>query len=370
MLVVVAGPRTCYARSGGVSIAYQVLGAGPVDVVLVPGFVSHLEIQWQSGSYRRFVERLAAGARVIRYDKRGTGLSDPVACAPTLEQRSGDLRVVLDAAESARAALFGFSEGGPTAIRFAVDEPGRTAALILYGTSARPPPLWYRNRFRELIARWGEGASLDMFAPSLAASDAQRESAGAFERAGASPAMARALLEALVETDVRTLLPQVTAPTLVMHREGDLIRLDEARYVARRIPGAHFLSLGGADHLPWIGDSVAVVRAVEGFLDQAPVGGAAGEPVHGREPAGDKVRDPASGGLGWQQLTSAERVVSMLAAEGLSNPAIASRLFISRHTVEAHLKHVFVKLGIGSRVELAGIALREGRKIPELRDAE
>jgi pimeloyl-ACP methyl ester carboxylesterase/DNA-binding CsgD family transcriptional regulator len=368
--MVVAGPRTRYARSGDVSIAYQVLGTGPVEVVLVPGFVSHLDFQWESGSYRRFVERLAVGARVIRYDKRGTGLSDPVACAPTLEQRSEDLRAVLDAAGSARAALFGFSEGGPTAIRFAVDEPGRTAALILYGTSARPPPLWYRDRFRGLIARWGQGASLDMFAPSLAASAAQRESAGAFERAGASPAMARALLEALVETDVRALLPQVAVPALVMHREGDLIRLDEARYVARRIPGARFLQLGGADHLPWIGDSDAVAVAVEGFLDQAPAGITADQPPHSRGRAGHEVRDPACGGLGWQQLTSAERVVSMLAAEGLSNPAIAGRLFISRHTVEAHLKHVFVKLGIGSRVELAGIALREGRKIPELRDAE
>jgi pimeloyl-ACP methyl ester carboxylesterase len=150
----VVGPRTCYARSGDFSIAYQVAGVGSLALVLVPGFVSHLEIQWQSRSYRRFVERLAAGARVIRYDKRGTGLSDPVACPPTLEQRAEDLRAVLDAAGSTRAALFGSSEGGPTAIRFAVDEPERTAVLVLYGTSARPPPLWYRNRFRELIASW------------------------------------------------------------------------------------------------------------------------------------------------------------------------------------------------------------------------
>src|SRR5262249_29917820 len=161
-------------------------------------------IQWQSGSYRRFVERLGAGGRGVRDDKRGTGVLGPGGCAPALGQRGGGLRVVLDAGEGARAAVVGFFVGGPTAVRLPGCEPGRTAALILSGTSAGPPPLWYRNRFRELIARWGEGASLDMFAPSLAASDAQRESAGAFERAGASPAMARALLEALVETDVRT----------------------------------------------------------------------------------------------------------------------------------------------------------------------
>jgi pimeloyl-ACP methyl ester carboxylesterase len=176
-----------------VSIAYQALGDGRVDLVIVPGFVSHLEIQWRSRPHRRFLERLAEGGRVIRYDKRGTGLSDPVARAPTLEQRVADLRVVLDAVDSDRAVLLGYSEGGPTAIGFAVDALERTEGLILYGTSSRPPPLWFRDRFRELIADWGQGTSLDMFAPSLASesSSSQREAAGAFERAGASPAMAR-----------------------------------------------------------------------------------------------------------------------------------------------------------------------------------
>ena len=205
ILLLVAKPRTCYARSGDVSVAYQVLGGGPVDLVIVPGFVSHLEIQWQSRLYRRFVERLAEGARVIRYDKRGTGLSDPVASAPTLEQRVADLRAVLDAVDCERAVLVGYSDGGPTAIGFAVGAPERISRLVLYGAAARPPPLWFRDRFRELIADWGQGASLEMFAPSLASESdsSQREAAGAFERAGASPAMARALLEALVQTDVR-----------------------------------------------------------------------------------------------------------------------------------------------------------------------
>jgi DNA-binding CsgD family transcriptional regulator len=210
-----------------------------------------------------------------------------------------------------------------------------------------------------------------MFAPSLAVSDAQRELAGTFERASASPAMARTLLEALIRTDVRELLPRVSVPTLVMHREGDLIPVDEARYVARRIPGARYLPLRGADHLPWTGDSDAVVSATEGFLQQARISLPADEPAHAQARARNKVTDPAAdGGSAWQQLTSAEQVVSMLVAEGLSNPAIASRLFISRHTVEAHLKHIFLRLGIGSRVELARIAFCEGAKIPELRDAD
>jgi pimeloyl-ACP methyl ester carboxylesterase len=128
--------------------------------------------------------------------------------------------------------------------------------------------LWFRHRFRELIADWGQGTSLDMFAPSLASesSSSQREAAGAFERAGASPAMARALLEALVQTDVRHLLSRVSVPTLVIHRDGDVIPVDEARYVARRMPGARYLELSGVDHLPWIGDSDAVVNAIKLFV--------------------------------------------------------------------------------------------------------
>ncbi len=364
-LVAVSGPRTRYARSGDVHIAYQVVGDGP-DLVVVPGFVSHLDMQWGSEVTRRFVVRLAQGLRVIRYDKRGTGLSDPVACAPTLEERLDDLRAVLAAAGSTRTALLGYSEGGPTAIGLAVEEPERTSGLILYGTSARPPPLWYRQRFRELIAHWGDGTSLEMFAPSVAASAAEREAAGAFERAAASPAMARTLLEALVETDVRRLLGRVTVPALVVHRERDVIPLDEARYVARRIAGARFLALPGADHLPWRGDSESVVVAIERFLAEV----AAGIPADGAllqaraEAAPTATASSADGRSAWQHLTRAERVVAVLVAEGLSNPAIARQLCISRHTVEAHLKHIFLKLDIASRVELASIAVREGAKDP------
>lgn len=358
-------PRTRYARTGDMHIAYQVLGEGSLDIVVVPGFVSHLEVQWQSNAHRRFIESLSAGARVIRFDKRGTGLSDPVAVPPTLEQRVRDLGAALDAVGSEHTVLFGYSEGGPTAIRFAVEHPDRTKALILYGTSARPPPLWYRNRFRTLIARWGEGASLDMFAPSVAASESQRAAAGAFERAGASPAMATALLEALIETDVRELLPQISVPTLVLHRERDLISVDEARYVVRRIPEARYVELPGQDHLPWIGDTGTVVRAVQDFL-AAVSSGTPSAPA--TAPAGGSRRDARGNGAespsGWAELTPAERVVSTLVAEGLSNPAIAERLFISRHTVEAHLKHIFVKLGIRSRAELAALAARESEKDP------
>lgn len=148
-----ARPATRYARSGDAHVAYQAHGKGPVDLVLTPGFISHLDLQWESVAYRRFISQLAACARVIRYDKRGTGLSDPVPSVPTLEQRVDDLSAVMDAAESAQAIVLGYSEGGPTALQFAARAPGRTLGLILYGTSSMPPPPDNAQRFRDALSR-------------------------------------------------------------------------------------------------------------------------------------------------------------------------------------------------------------------------
>ena len=349
-------PRTCYARTGEAHVAYQVTGEGPVDLVLTPGFISHLDLQWESVSYRRFVRQLATFARVIRYDKRGTGLSDPVTAVPTLEQRVDDLGAVLDAAGSARAVVLGYSEGGPTAIGFAVRTPERTLGLILYGTASVPPPPEIAWRFRDAVGRWGQGATVEMLAPSLLPSSAQRETAAALERAAASPAMAAALVEAVLRTDVRSLLPQVAVPTLVIHRLDELIKVEQGRYLAEHIPGAEYVELDGADHLPWIGDADAVVASVERFVRQ--FGGQL--PV----PAARARARSGRAATGWGSLTEAERSVAVLVAEGLSNPVIASRLFVSRHTVESHLKHAYAKLGISSRVELAGLALREDGKNP------
>lgn len=349
-------PRTCYARSGEAHVAYQVTGEGPVDLVMTPGFISHLDLQWESPAYRRFVRQLAGSARVIRYDKRGTGLSDPVAAVPTLEQRVDDLGAVLDAAGSARAVVLGYSEGGPTAIGFAARMPGRTLGLILYGTASMPPPPEIARRFRDAVGRWGQGVILEMLAPSLLPSSAQREMAAALERASASPAMAAALVEAVIRTDVRSLLPRVAVPTLVIHRQGDLITVEQGRYLAQHIPGVEYAELAGADHLPWVGDTDAVVVPVERFLRR--IGGQRRPP-----PAGARPR-PTRAAAGWGSLTEAERGVAVLVAEGLSNPAIASRLFVSRHTVESHLKHAYAKLGVSSRVELAALTLREDGKNP------
>jgi DNA-binding CsgD family transcriptional regulator len=168
--------------------------------------------------------------------------------------------------------------------------------------------------------------------------------------------MAAALVEAVTRTDVRSLLPQVTVPTLVIHRQGDLIKVEQGRYLAGHIPGAEYAELCGADHLPWVGDTDAVVAPIERFVRR--FGGQLSVPA-----ARARARSGRAA-TGWGSLTEAERSVAMLVAEGLSNPVIATRLFVSRHTVESHLKHAYAKLGISSRVELAGLALRENGKNP------
>jgi pimeloyl-ACP methyl ester carboxylesterase/DNA-binding CsgD family transcriptional regulator len=348
-----ARPPTRYALSGNAHVAYQVLGEGPLDLVMTPGFISHLDLQWESVGYPRFIRQLAAHARVIRYDKRGTGLSDPVPTVPTLEQRVADLAAVMDAAGSASAVVLGYSEGGPTAICFAGRVPGRTLGMVLYGTSSVPPPPDIARRFRDALSRWGQGATLEMLAPSLLPTSTRVEFAAALERASASPAMAAALVEAVIRTDVRSLLPEVAVPTLVIHRRGDLIKVAQGRYLAEHIPDAEYVELDGVDHLPWVGDTDAVLAPIERFLHR--FGGLPSPPRTQAHPR------PARAVTGWGSLTEAERGVAALVAEGLSNPAIASRLFVSRHTVESHLKHAYAKLGVSSRVELAALALRELR---------
>ncbi len=263
-------PRTHYAQNGDVNIAYQVTGDGPLDLVIVPGFISHLDLDWTAPGFERFAGRLAAFSRLIRFDKRGTGLSDPAPGAATLEQRMEDVRVVMDAVGSERAALLGYSEGGPMAALFAATYPERTLALVMYGSFPAGRSLGPQPEFSEMIRdSWGEGRIVDFFAPSLAHDDRLREAMGAAERASASPAMARALMEALAETDVTAVLPEVRVPTLVLHRRGDYIPIDGARVIAESVPGARLVELDGSDHLPFLGDSDAIVEEVEEFLTGA-----------------------------------------------------------------------------------------------------
>lgn len=269
-------PETRYARNGDVSIAYQVTGDGPVDVVLVPGWVSHVEYAWEEPSYARFLKRLASFARLILLDRRGTGLSDRVAGLPTLEERMEDTRAVMDAAGCRRAALFGISEGGPICLTFAATYPERTTALVLCNTAARMleapdyPQGWRREVFEEFLRRlehWGNGDSVDLLAPSVATDPDFRRSWARFERFAVSPSGIQTLLRMTADIDARCALPAITAPTLIVHRVGDrILPVAAARYMAGRIPGARLVELPGDDHFLWVGDVDGVLDEVEEFL--------------------------------------------------------------------------------------------------------
>jgi pimeloyl-ACP methyl ester carboxylesterase len=270
-------PETRYAKSGDLNIAYQVVGEGPLDLVLVPGFVSHLDIDWDDPRSAHFLQRLGSFSRLIRFDKRGTGLSDrvPISELPTLEDRIDDVRAVLDAVGSERAAIFGYSEGGPMSVVFAATYPERTSALVLYGTYAKrrdpdddypwAPTAGERQAYAEQIEReWAWEADMRRMCPS--ADDAMARWWAARAHAAASPGAARALIAMNSEIDVRAILPTIHLPTLVLHRRGDLdSRPDEGRYIAERIPGARFVELAGDDHVPWI-DADQVVDEIQEFL--------------------------------------------------------------------------------------------------------
>ena len=327
-------PQTRYAQSSRAKIAYQVSGAGPPDLVMVPGLVSHLDLQWQQADYRRFVRALERGGRLIRLDKRGTGLSDPVGELPTAQERVQDVAAVMAAAKSSRAVLFGVSDGGRAAIAFAAAHPGRTQGLVLYGTSYQGPGAALLQRYRSVVRHWGEGRLAELVAPSLAGPET-RQAAGAFERAAASPAMAAALVESLGLIDVRDLMSGLTVPVLVLHRDGDLVPVADALLVAGQIPGAVLKILPGRDHLPWVADWAAVIEEILAFVGRV----APPPPGPGRrETAGSRPPRPA---VGWPALTDAELPVVRLAGEGLTNAQIAGRLFLSRYTVETHPKHAF-----------------------------
>ena len=270
-------PRTRYALSGDAHIAYQVFGEGDIDLVFVPGFVSNVEHYWEMPRVPDLLNRLGSFARVVMFDKRGTGLSDPVAGPPPLEQRMDDMQAVMDAAGVERAALYGISEGGPASILFAATYPERTSSLVLYGSTPRfrtdDDISWGATDeqipflLEEVSSRWGEGALLGAFAPSALGDPGMEEVWGRFQRAGASPAMGRAVIAALFEIDVRDILPTIQAPTLILHRKGDRIApVEGARLMAEKIPDARLIEFEGDDHVPFTGDFEPVVDEMEEFL--------------------------------------------------------------------------------------------------------
>jgi class 3 adenylate cyclase/pimeloyl-ACP methyl ester carboxylesterase len=270
-------PETRYALSGDISIAYQIFGDGPVDLIIVPGFISHVDLHWQQLGFREWMERLASFARVIVFDKRGTGASDRDVGDSTLEERMDDIRAVLDAAGSERAAVFGFSEGGALGMLLAAAYPARVSELILFATfpCSREDPDFPEGaigdtafeRVQTVIDNWGQGELLRFTVPSLAANPAARQAMGQFERASSSPRAVRAHMRWVRKIDVRPVARALHVRTLVGLRTGDaLIPPTSTRWLARNIPGARLVEYPGESHLPWIGDFSAIADDIEEFI--------------------------------------------------------------------------------------------------------
>jgi pimeloyl-ACP methyl ester carboxylesterase len=270
-------PETRYVASGDVNIAYQVVGDGPRDLVLVPGWLSNIEVFWEEPTLVRFLQRLATFSRLILFDKRGTGLSDRVVDMPTLEARMDDVRAVMEAVGSERAALLGYSEGGPMSALFAATFPARTSALIMIGGYATRVPTpdypWAptadeRSRFIEATRRdWGGPVGIEDRAPTMATDDRFRTWWARMLRMSASPGANVALLKMNTEVDIRHVLPSIRVPTLLMHNAGDrCLDVRGSRYMAERIPGAKYVELDGIDHLPWVGNPDAILDEIEEFL--------------------------------------------------------------------------------------------------------
>ena len=311
--------ETKYVTSvGGVNIAYQVVGDGPFDLVFVPGFISHLDLQWADPRVARFLNKLASFSRLILFDKRGTGLSDPVAGPPALDDRMEDVHAVMDAAGSESAALFGLSEGGPMSVLFAATYPERTRALVLCGTYATMSDDPAKNpggqawvdaigRVQTVVEHWGNGETLSIFAPSVN-TERDRLARGTFERSAASPQMARMLVDSnLAATDVSDLLPSIRVPTLVLHRADEFIPVVCAEYLADRIPGAKLVVLPGSDHIPFYGDGDGYAEEIEEFLTgvrHAPVSNRVLTTVMFTDIVGSTARSASVGDAEWAAVVA------------------------------------------------------------------
>jgi class 3 adenylate cyclase len=273
-------PATRYAKtSDGVHIAHQVVGEGPTDIVLVEGFISHIELGWEEPRIARFRRELASFARLILFDKRGMGVSDRLGAVPTLEQRMDDIVAVMDAVGSERAVLMGLSEGAPVSLLFAATYPDRTRALVLHGGMARstwaPDYPWATpsEALLESIAAFEpeevlfDGSDIETWAPSLADDKAAMAWLGRYRRSAITPGGLAQLFLMFLEIDVRAVLPALAVPTLVIHRRGDrVVNRRAGEWMASQIPGARYVEVPGQDHFPWTGDMAPVLAEVEEFV--------------------------------------------------------------------------------------------------------
>jgi len=274
-------PPTRYAKGGGVHLAFQTFGADGSDLLLLPGFVSHVERVWEEPHCRAFLSALAGMGRLILFDRRGIGLSDRLGFNPGVDATAQDIETVLNAAGSRRTVLFGASEGGPACIKFAADHPDRVAGLVLFASLAKgsaaadyPHALQasqYDIWLQQLVAEWGGPAGIETFAPSLAADPQARAWWAGLLRAASSPGAIRGLLEALRDSDVRHFLARISAPTLVLHRRDDrAVRVGAGRHLASRIAQARFVELEGADHWVFAGDQQPVMSELTSFIGGLP----------------------------------------------------------------------------------------------------
>lgn len=270
-------PETHYTSSDGVNIAYQVLGDGPLDLVLVPGWISNLEIFWEEPRVAKFLRNLAAFSRLILFDKRGTGLSDRVTESPTLEERMADVHAVMDAVGSERAALVGYSEGGPMCALFAATYPERTSGVVMIGSYARrtftedypigPDPDAHKKFIDSLASTWPSDALLGLRAPSAIGDELFTRWWTRFLRMSASPGTAVAMTHANMQIDIRHFLPAIQVPVLVIHARGDrTIEFEHGRYLAEHIPGAKLVEIDSEDHLPWLVGTEHILRETQEFL--------------------------------------------------------------------------------------------------------
>jgi pimeloyl-ACP methyl ester carboxylesterase len=274
-------PTTLYVKGAGVHLAYQTYGSGELDILIMPGFVSHVERVWEHPACRAFLVSLMALGRLILFDRRGVGLSDRVGSAPSVEVTAEDIGTVLRAARTRRVVLFGASECGPACIKFAVDEPRLVAGLILFGSLARGcwapdyPYALHASQYdawrQQLVGEWGGPAGIDTFAPSLSRDLQARAWWAGLLRAASSPGSIWAVLKALRDTDVRHLLPRVSVPTLVLHRRNDrAVRIAAGRDMASQIAGAQFVELDGNDHWFFAGAQQPVLEAIKRFVNALP----------------------------------------------------------------------------------------------------
>ena len=366
IVLLVLRPTVLYARADdGVAIAYSTVGDGPVPIVVVAPLIGQLEIAWEEPAFEQFMTRLAVGATVVLFDRRGSGLSDQAGKSREeleLARLASDVDAVVRAGGFDQAVILGISLGGATAMQFSAEHADRTRALVVVGGTARvtkepgydlgmdigDTDAWIDGA----VAGWGTGASVEADGPTMAGDARYRAWAARLERHTVSPGGFEETVRASLDYDVRPLLGSIHAPTLVLHRRDDqAVPIANGRYLADHIPDATFVELDGVEHTYFLGDQAALLDAIRAFIDARVADGTLRTAVR-------RAERKSAYGHGWTALTPGEREVATLVSQGMTNAEVAARLRASPFTVDGRLRRVFAKLGVSTRVELTAEYLR------------